>query len=124
MDKKDLEQERRKQRRLERLGCHNHSDLAPRHGCSGDRDWRCLELHHIADHGCDPKSATVILCANCHRKVTDAQKSHPPHGEAVDPLLESIGRFLLGLAELLKLAVDQLMAFGEALINRACGEAA
>jgi len=117
MDPKDLEQERRKQRRLERLGTQHPICVT-----CGETDWRCLEVHHIVD--CDGKSATVILCANCHRKVTDAQKGHPPHSTVADPLLESIGRFLLGLAELLKLAVDQLMTFGEALINRACGEAA
>jgi len=117
MDPKDLEYERRKQRRLERLGCQN-----PVCATCGETRWQCLELHHIVDR--DGSSATVILCSNCHRLVTDAQKDHPPRGDVSDPFLESVGRFLLGLAELLKLAVDQLMAFGEALIKRASAEAA
>lgn len=119
MNPKDLDQERRKQRRLERLGTQNPACAAP--GC-GETDWRCLELHHIADHGCAPM--TAIYCANCHRKLTDAQKDHPLHSDSADPFLELVGRFLLGLAELLKLTIDKLMAFGEALIARANGEAA
>jgi hypothetical protein len=117
MDPKDMEHERRKQRRLERLGCQN-----PVCATCGETRWQCLELHHVVD--CDGKSATVILCSNCHRLVTIGQKNHPPHGEVGDPFLESVGRFLLGLAELLKLAVEQLVAFGEALIQRASAEAA
>jgi hypothetical protein len=119
MDPKDLELERRKQRRLEKLGTQHPCCSVP--GC-GETDWRCLELHHIADHGCDPQ--TVILCANCHRKISDAQKDHSPHDDAADPFLESVGRFLLGLAELLKLTIDSLVRFGEALIHRASGETA
>ena len=119
MTNRDMEEERRKQRRLERLGTQHPSCSTP--GCP-ETDWRCLELHHIADHGCDPQ--TVILCANCHRKVTDAQKDHPPHSDTADPFLESIGRFLLGLAELLKLTIESLVRFGEALIHRASGEVA
>ena len=112
----DLEQEMRKQRRLEKLGSQNPFCVV-----CGERDWRCLELHHIADHGCDP--TTVILCANCHRKQTDAQKNHPPHIDGADPLLEAAGRFLLGLAELMKLLIEKLYEFGTALIERAAAPA-
>jgi hypothetical protein len=117
MENRDLAEECRKQRRLERLGTQH-----PICATCGETDWRCLEIHHIVD--CDGKSATVILCANCHRKVTDSQKNHPPHSAAADPFLESVGRFLLGIAELLKLAVAQLIVFGEALIKRAFPEGA
>jgi hypothetical protein len=107
-----LDEERRKQRRLERLGSQN-----PFCATCRETDWRCLEIHHVANFGCDP--TTVILCANCHRKVTDAQKDHPPHVDGADPLLEAAGLFLLGLAELMKLLIGKLYEFGTGLIARA-----
>ena len=105
------EAERRKQRRLEKLGDNSRCVVC------GETDWRVLEIHHVADYGCDP--TTVILCANCHKKLTDAQKDHPPHIDGADPLLEAAGRFMLGIAELFKLLIAKLMEFGEALIARA-----
>jgi hypothetical protein len=41
----NLAKERRKQRRLEKLGTNN-----PVCGICGERDWRCLEDHHVADY--------------------------------------------------------------------------
>ncbi len=116
MDKKELAREVRKQRRLEKLGSNS-----PLCGECGEPDWRCLELHHVADFDCD--DGTVILCRNCHRKVSDDQKDHPDFDPAADPMLHAIGRFLLGLADLLKLAIEKLTEFGLALIERASPEA-
>ena len=36
-----------------------------------------------------------------------------------DPLLDRIGHFLLGLADMLRLVVEKLIVFGNALIERA-----
>jgi hypothetical protein len=107
-----LEGERRKQRAFERFGT-----CEPYCGPCGEGDWRCLELHHVADQG--GGKTTVILCANCHRKVSDAHKDHLRHGDPTEPFLNEVGRFLLGLAELLKLAADRLAVFGRELIERA-----
>jgi hypothetical protein len=107
-----LAEERRKQRRLERLGCKN-----PVCSACPEADWRCLELHHLAEEGRDP--FTVILCSNCHRKVSDAQKDHAPAGDVADPFLDAIGYFLRGLAETLRLIADKLVEFGLQLIERA-----
>lgn len=112
MTDNELAREIRKQRRLEKLGCNS-----PLCGECGESDWRCLELHHPADFGCD--DGTVILCRNCHRKVSDDQKSHPAFDPAADPTLHAIGRFLLGLADLLRLAIEKLTAFGLMLIEQA-----
>jgi len=117
MTDKELAREIRKQRRLEKLGSNS-----PLCGECGERDWRCLELHHIADFGCD--DGTVILCRNCHRKVSDDQKGHPAFNPAADATLHSIGRFLLGLADLLRLAIEKLAEFGLALIERAAPQTA
>lgn len=109
MDKIELAREARKQRRLEALGT---SD--PHCGICGETDWRVMELHHVADHGRD--DATVCICRNCHRKVSDDQKDHPAFNPTVDPVLDQIGHFLLGLADMLRLIVEKLVAFGLALI--------
>lgn len=112
MTDKELAREIRKQRRLEKLGSNS-----PLCGECGEGDWRCLELHHVADFGCD--DTTVILCRNCHRKRSDDQKAHPAFDPAADPMLHAIGRFLLGLADLLRAVIEKLTSFGLTLIERA-----
>lgn len=112
MDDTELARETRKQRRLERLGTNS-----PRCGTCGESDDRTLELHHVAGRKDDP--ATVIICRNCHRKVTDEQKDHPECANPADPMLQAIGLFMLGLADLLRLAIEKLTAFGHQLIERA-----
>lgn len=112
MSSQRLPYERRKQNRLEALGTNE-----PRCGMCGETDWRTIELHHVADHGRD--EATVLICRNCHRKVSDDQKDHPSFNPAADPVLDRIGHFLLGLADMLRLIVEKLHAFGHTLIHRA-----
>lgn len=112
MDKKELARETRKQRRCEALGTND-----PRCGICGETDWRCIELHHVADF--DRDDATVRICKNCHRKVSDDQKDHPPFDPTADKMLDAIGHFMIGLADMLRLIVEKLYAFGLALIERA-----
>jgi hypothetical protein len=54
--------------------CHELNDRA----CliCGEDHLCCLEDHHISGrkHG----DMTVFACRNCHRKLTDMQKDHPP----------------------------------------------
>ena len=108
----ELARERRKQQRFERLGTNT-----PRCATCGIDDVRCLEAHHVAGRRSDP--LTSVLCANCHRKVTDDQKDHPAPVSDADAFLEHVGHFLLGLADMLRLILDRLVTFGEALIDRA-----
>lgn len=115
MTDKEYAREVRKQRRLEKLGSNS-----PLCGACGESDWRCLELHHVADFGCD--DCTVIVCRNCHRRVSDDQRDHPAFDPDADPMLHAIGRFLLGLADLLRLAIERLTEFALALIDRAAPE--
>lgn len=112
MNEDDLAFERRKQRRLEALGTND-----PHCATCGEHDWRTIEQHHVADHGRD--EATVLLCRNCHRKRSDDQKDHPAFNHNADPILDSIGHFLLGLADMLRDIVGKLRDFGLALIERA-----
>lgn len=103
--------ERRKQSRLEIFGTNN-----PKCGVCGQGDWRCIERHHIAGHKRD--EAVALLCANHHRIVTDDQKDHPPFDPNADPLFDTIGNFLLALADMLRIVVEKLLEFGHALIER------
>lgn len=109
-DERDYE--RRRRQAHERLGT-----TTPRCGGCGETDWRCLEAHHVAGERFD--GGTVILCRNCHRKMSDAQKDHPETLDAEPSWLECVGRFLLGLADLLARAVEELRVFGRELIERA-----
>ena len=110
IDRSDCD--RRRRQAYERLGT-----TSPRCVECGETDWPCLELHHIAGQRFGDEA--VILCRNCHRKLTDGQNDHP---ESIGPepsWLEQVGHFLLGLADLLALAVEKLKAFGKELIERA-----
>jgi hypothetical protein len=112
MTDKELAREIRKQRRLEKLGSND-----PICGTCGERDYRTLERHHVAGRKHDPD--TVVICRNCHRKVSDDQKAHPGFEPGSDQLLHTIGLFLLGLADLLELVLQKLTEFGLALIDLA-----
>ena len=61
----------------------------------------------------------VIVCRNCHRKLTDLQNDHPPHIGKRPTTDESMGHFLLGQADLFVLLAIKLKEFGEHLIERA-----
>lgn len=112
MTDRELAREIRKQRRLEKLGSN-----APICGTCGEADCRVLEKHHVAGRKHDRD--TVVVCRNCHRKASDEQKDHPGFNPAADPVLHSIGMFLIGLADLLELVLEKLAEFGLALIERA-----
>lgn len=107
--------ETRKQNRLAKLGTNE-----PRCGICGERDWRVMELNHNPDLKRD--THTDIVCANCHKKLTDDQKDHPPLDRNADPALDRIGHFMLGLADMLRLIIEKLIEFGNALIERAALE--
>lgn len=112
MTESELKRETRKLRRCEQLGTNE-----PHCGMCGETNWRCIELHHVADHGCD--ETTVLLCANCHKKMSDAQRDQPAFDPDADAMLHTIGRFLIGLADMLRAIVEKLYAFGLQLIERA-----
>ncbi|MGB3317436.1 MAG: hypothetical protein WA978_03965 [Sphingopyxis granuli] len=116
MTDEELRKEVRKQRRLEKLGTNE-----PRCGTCGENRWQCFDQHHPADFGRD--ETMVLECSNCHRILSDDQKDHPAFDPDADPLLDQIGHFLLGLADMLKLILDKLIAFGHALIERAASPA-
>jgi hypothetical protein len=112
MNDYEKEKERRKQKALERLGTNN-----PRCIRCGEDDWLCLERHHIAGQAFD--DLTVIVCRNCHRKLSDNPKGYPQSDQTPPDPVECIGRFLLGLADLFESLVRKLREFGRFLIEQA-----
>jgi len=107
----ELKREARKQSRLEKLGTNE-----PVCGMCPENHWRCMELHHVAGQHHD--DTTILLCLNCHRKVSDDQKSLPPFDPEADPIVAAIGQFLLGLALLFRRIIETLERFGRELIER------
>lgn len=112
MTSQDNRRETRRQNALDRLGTND-----PRCVICGERDWRTLEFHHIAGRAYDDDGA--VICRNCHRKLSDDQKEHPKQCSGLPTTSESIGHFLLGLADFLLLMVEKLRAYGTDLIARA-----
>jgi hypothetical protein len=113
MSNQELRREKRRQTTLERLGTNT-----PCCAECGETDWRCLELHHIAGRDFDA-DATAILCRNCHRKLSDDQKDHPPLASSHPSQFDRIGHFLLGLADLLVRLAGKCREFGYVLIEYA-----
>jgi hypothetical protein len=101
-------EEIKKQRALQRLGSDH-----PQCILCGESDYRCLELHHPAGKAFDAQ--TVIYCRNCHRKQSDASANTA--SPVNPPLMERIGHYLLGLADLFLALVERLQAFGHALLD-------
>jgi hypothetical protein len=62
----------------------------------------------------------VIVCRNCHRKLSDDQLDHAPrgHAEPDEGKLSSIGFFLLGLCDFLMLVIQRLREFSHWLITQ------
>jgi hypothetical protein len=83
--------------------------------CCAETYSHCLELHHIP--GQASGNELSIVCRNCHRKLTDAQKDRPGLSTPPPSLEERIARFLLGLGQLLELAAKKLIEFGACLLE-------
>ena len=103
--------ESRKQQRLKTLGTNN-----PVCGVCGESDWRTMELNHLAGQNNDPRF-THLICANCHRKFTDAQKDHPADISGLSDELGSIAHFILGRATLFALMVEKDRELAASLFN-------
>jgi len=106
----DFERDRRQQKRFEKLGTDD-----PRCGMCGEDNDCTLELHHVAGRKHD--DLTVILCANCHRIMSDDQRDHPAFDRSANNPMAAIGFFLLGLADMLRVVVRRLYEFGRMLID-------
>jgi len=99
-----IAKEKRTQRKINELGCRN-----PKCQICGETDPAMLtrqkslflEEHHIAGNH---EGDTIIVCLNCHAKLTDNQLDWPEglFAENKTPEMVSVG-FLFGLAAILGL---------------------
>jgi hypothetical protein len=105
-----MDEEDRRQQRLRRLGTQNPICVP-----CGETHPAVFEKHHLA--GRKHHDDQALVCANCHRKLTDKQRDHVPSARA-QPNRQSarIGHYLLGLADLLAMIVNTLRKFGAQLI--------
>jgi hypothetical protein len=108
----EIRREARRRRALERLGTDN-----PKCVICPENDPLALELHHLEAQ--EFGNSLVIVCRNCHRKLSDRQKDHP--NKIADPPdeLEGIAHFLLGVADLSEFLIKKLREFAAQLIKRA-----
>lgn len=95
------DKESRSRRALERFGTENPKCLL-----TGEDNPVALHLHHVAGHRYDDVVAPVSLTV--HAKVSDLQKDHPGKIEGCKNPLEDIGHLLLGLGDMLEVAIDDL----------------
>ena len=105
------EAEERLRKALERLGTDD-----PKCAHCPETDPLVLQRHHVAarQYG----EATIIECANCHARLSDAQKDHPSRlDDNLPTTFERIGHLLLGLADLLRIAASKLDEIGRGLIH-------
>lgn len=118
MTRKHLDKEDRREQYYRRLSTHE-----PRCVICGETDSRCLEKHHLAGekYGDD----LVIVCRNCHRKLSDEQLDHAPGVQPNPERKEAvIGHFLHGLCDFLLMIINRLREFADRLIDEAiCAEA-
>lgn len=104
--------EERLRKVLERLGDDN-----PVCKLCGESDPRCLERHHLA--GRQFGDAMVIVCRNCHRKLSDAQYDHPPQLDQSPPEeMERLGHFLVGLGDFFAQLATALKDIGRFIIEQ------
>lgn len=106
---KKRDSEGRKSNALDRLGTEHPCCRA-----CGNRDWQCLELHHLP--GQKFGGDLVILCRNCHRVLSDDQKDHPEPTSKQPDFQDQLAHFLLGLGDFLALLARKLTEFGKQLL--------
>ncbi len=110
---KKLDRAGRLERVFRRLGTRNPVCI----GCGYSKSPFALELAHIA-----PKKFhddVAILCRNCHREQSDAEKDFAYAHETDNPKMETIGRYLLGLSEFFLLIARATSEFGRWLVENA-----
>lgn len=93
--------EARKRKAYERLGTDS-----PKCFFCDITDPEILELHHIA--GREFGDDGIFTCRNHHGLLSSLGKNHPPKIPGPSDPLENLAHFLLGVADVLKVLMDQL----------------
>jgi hypothetical protein len=108
MTEEEKKREQRKQRRLATLGT-----PTPRCLC-GETFWACFEVHHLAGQAYDP--ATLPVCTNCHRKLTQDQKDRAPPPPETEEWRVRLYNILCGAADVLVLIASKLIEIARDLL--------
>jgi hypothetical protein len=87
------------------------------HACGFDKHPAAMELAHIAPRRFHDDA--VVLCANCHRIASDAEKGLPYSPSTANPTLETIARYLMHLSKLFILIAETFNKFGAQLLELA-----
>src|ERR1035437_4451692 len=105
MDKRDIDRERRKQRRLEGMGTNSPVCIT-----CGWTEWYSFHGHQIAGRRFDKH--VEYFCQRCHSGFTEEQKSLPKPTSENTGQAESAGHYCLGVALILKPTARMLEEFG------------
>ncbi|WP_417494471.1 hypothetical protein [Maricaulis sp.] len=76
-----------------------------------------MEFAHIAPRRFHDDGG--VLCANCHREESDKEKDYSYAPITNNPTMETIGRYLLAVAEWFKRIAETFTIFGEWLLEQA-----
>ena len=90
--------------------------------CGYSKSSSALELAHIAPREFHDDAG--VLCSNCHREMSDAEKDLSYSPQSANPQMETIGRYLIALSEWFLRIANTIAAFGEWLLDFAENEEA
>lgn len=113
MTNKYQDEETRREKDYHRLRTRNPICV----GCGYSDHPAAMELAHIIPRKFDDDA--VVLCTNCHRMQSDAEKDYSYNPTSDNPQMETIGRYLLSVADFLKLIAAKFEMFGHWLLEQA-----
>lgn len=106
-------EEKRLEKHYQRLRTRNPVCLT----CGFDRHPAGLQFSHIAPRKFHDDGGAQ--CHNCHSQRSDAERDLPYSPQTQNPMMETIGRYLLALADWMKQVGETLAAFGAWLLEQA-----
>ncbi|HCY54481.1 MAG TPA: hypothetical protein DF715_02760 [Oceanicaulis sp.] len=106
-------EEERREKDFRRLRTRNPVCLS----CGYSDHPAALEFAHIAPRKFHDDGG--VLCANCHREQSDTEKDFSYAPVTGNPMMETIGRYLLALSEWLTRIGATLAEFGQWLLEQA-----
>lgn len=106
-------EDERRERDYRRLRTRNPICLS----CGYSNHPAAMELSHIAPRKFHDDGG--VLCSNCHREMSDSEKDFSYSPQSINPTMETIGRYLLALAEWFTRIAETIAAFGHWLLYQA-----
>lgn len=76
-----------------------------------------MELAHIAPKRFHDDGG--VLCSNCHREMSDTEKDYSYKPVSQNPMMETIGRYLLALSDWMLRIAETIAEFGRWLLLQA-----